>query len=872
MAKKSASSWRHRAFISYSQADKKSARQLQRWLEAYKLPKSVASGGRRKIGKLFRDETDLSGAADLGNALKEALDTSEGLIVLCSPKSAQSEWVDREIQHFRATGRTEQIFAVILSGVPNSDNPETECFPPSFRTAASDDPNAMPIEPLAVNPEADGRDRAYTRLAAGLFDAPFDDLWRREQRRQRRRMIFAGGLATTGAALLAAALIAGWFALSGFANLDRAQSEIVSREASEQFLGESGDHTKSLLLALQADPTATKSKIGALFNSDEGYALAKAQMVTSFLANRIHLKIKGDNQHATSVAFSPDGSKLLFTSLQGGYARVVDAESGELLHHFQQTSDDFSDATFSPDGKFIANNSKFPGVQLRPADGTADPRTLGSENADVFSLFTFSGDSSKIAIAWQKAVDIYDVETAAHLANFPFQYDLDRGAGDINALRFSDNDQYFAMGQSDGHVTVWDISSIDIAVPREPVEIFDLSTMSLPTKAAPFRTQLFFKTSDIDSDQFTYLPIKNSGRTLLVSHESVDVKAFAQDLSASASIDGTYLRVAPISASATTTTASLSVSDARIYSSAFSPDGNRLAIGLETGDVVVWDVSAPAPTAADGEGDTYVELDKRRAALSQREAYSQDGKLVAASVLPGKSDHMEDNFTDTILVISQETNQTLLELEGHERIEADLSEFNSLYFGWSANAVMMEFSPDGKFLGTIARDKKLHLWDLSDGTISVTLTLPELISSFAFSPQGDVIAVHTAGPGGEGAGAVTLWSTSTGQQLITLGAVDQALDGFGSPDFFSLDRSMVAFSEAGDTLLLLDSKSGKHAFPIPEFLSQTVEDQVAAACAFLKRGKMKTHFTKADITTFPSLAGEPIDPDTGIISSPCDDR
>ena len=874
--------WRHRAFISYSQADMTAARRLQRWLEAYKLPRRAAKSTSRprRIGKLFRDETDLSGAADLGDALKTALDTSEALIVLCSPDSAKSEWVNREIQHFRATGRTSQIFAVILRGTPKSGDPETECFPPAFRSIVEDDAAALPIEPLAVNPKEDGRDRAYTRLAAGLFEVPFDDLWRREQRRQRRRMAFAGALTTTGAGLLAAAAVAGWFALKGFADLDRAQSDIVSREAGEQFTREAGDHTTSLLLALQADPAAQQDRIGALFNGGEGYPAARAQMVSSYLSNRMVLKIAGDGKHATSVSFSPDGKTLLYTSTQAGYAKIVDAETGELLHDFKQTTDDFADAQFSPDGKWVANNWKFPGVQIRPADGSAEPRTIMHEDShDTNQLFAFSSDSSKIAIAWQKATDVFDVETGAHLANMPYEYDLERNtSGTINALAFSPDDRYIAVGQNDGFIAVWDISSLqrgsgDTRV--EKAEVFDFAAISILPAGPYFQTDLFFKTSNVSSDRFTYLPINDGEQTLLAAPRQEYEQVFSDKLRAVARMDGGVVDVLPIFSSGGISPIRMSASDAAIYSADFSPDGNRLAVGLETGDVIVWDISMPRPLGPEGHEDVLKALVETRETLHEREAVSPDGALTARSVLPGEEDWNKGEFTDTIHVISNETGEVVLELAGHERIPADLAGYNSIYFGWSSQANMMAFSLDGNFLATIARDKQLHLWNLSDGSIARSFSFPKEISSFAISPTGEVLAVHLVGTGStpNEYGEILLLSMHTGHKLSTLGRMAQEEFGFLPPDIINTNRSMMAFSADGTTLVALLGrdrvKPSGNAYTVPEFLNLSAKEQVELACALLKLAQVPTHFTTNDIITYPSLAGEKQDPETGLITSPC---
>jgi hypothetical protein len=356
--KDEASGWRHRAFLSYSQADKKHARKLQKWLEAYKLPKAAKkrTSRPRKFGTIFRDETDLSGAADLGDALKSAIDSSEALIVLCSPNSAQSEWVDREIQHFKKTGRGQQVFAVILDGEPNSQDPKKECFPPSFRPQLASQSGEMPIEPLAVNPNAEGHLRAFTRLAASLFEVGFDDLWRREQRRQRGRMLFAGSMLSIGVFLSVAASVGGWLALQGFADVAQVKSDVVAAEAREIFATEQGDHTKSMLMALQADPAAQRDRIRTFFDGQTGYSAANTQLIRAYANNALNKVVRLETDRLNSTAFAPDGDAVLVSSDGWGTGTLVDIETGNTRQTFKLYSDDFRSAALSPDGALFAGS------------------------------------------------------------------------------------------------------------------------------------------------------------------------------------------------------------------------------------------------------------------------------------------------------------------------------------------------------------------------------------------------------------------------------------------------------------------------------------------------------------------------------------
>ncbi len=185
---------RYRAFVSYSQKDKAAATRLHKALEAYRLPPGVDAEGidakTRKLGRFFRDDEEMGAATDLGAALQGAIADAESLIVVCSPRAAQSRWVNEEIIHFKRTGRAEKIFAVIVSGEPNAAKPERECFPPAlrFQLGADGALTDQPAEPLALDVRKEKFNRLVVRLAAGLANTPFDTLWKREQRWARSRL------------------------------------------------------------------------------------------------------------------------------------------------------------------------------------------------------------------------------------------------------------------------------------------------------------------------------------------------------------------------------------------------------------------------------------------------------------------------------------------------------------------------------------------------------------------------------------------------------------------------------------------------------------------------------------------------------------
>ena len=297
---------RYRAFVSYSQIDKAPARKLQTWLEAYRAPKSL---GGKKIGAIFRDETHLAGAADLGEALKANIDASDALIVMCSPHAAKSPWVEREIRHFRATGRAGQIFAVILGGEPNSDDAEKECFPPSFRTrGAGADLSVMPIEPLAVNLAADGLDRSLTRLAAGLLAVPFDALWQHQRRRQRLILSLFASAAVVFLCVAAAAVV-----LAFVAESQRQQATIAMDLALERSLAVNALNTS----AGSPDRLTVERSAALALEAQRRTPSPEAWTAASRTLGLLPLAVISRNSEIVAAEPSPDGAGLLVVSQDG---------------------------------------------------------------------------------------------------------------------------------------------------------------------------------------------------------------------------------------------------------------------------------------------------------------------------------------------------------------------------------------------------------------------------------------------------------------------------------------------------------------------------------------------------------------------------
>ncbi|RDS80066.1 toll/interleukin-1 receptor domain-containing protein [Dyella psychrodurans] len=203
--------FRYRAFISYSHRDASWADWLHKALETYRVPsrlvgtRTAAGIVPRRLVPIFRDRDELASATDLGRKVNEALAQSANLIVICSPRSATSRWVQEEVLAFKRLGRSERIFCLIVDGEPNASECQgreaEECFAPAlrFRLDADGQLTAQQTEPIAADARADkdGRRNAKLKLIAGLLDISFDSLKQRELQRRNRRLT-----AITAAALV----------------------------------------------------------------------------------------------------------------------------------------------------------------------------------------------------------------------------------------------------------------------------------------------------------------------------------------------------------------------------------------------------------------------------------------------------------------------------------------------------------------------------------------------------------------------------------------------------------------------------------------------------------------------------------------------
>lgn len=219
---------RYRAFISYSWADKAWASWLHRSLETYRTPKELIGRDTplgavpERLLPIFKDREEEAAGHAIRASIEAAMADAEFLIVVCSPHSVRSTWVNQEIAWFKTHRSKSRILALVVDGEPGislgeegppQDSPR-ECFPPALLYQVDDQlrPTSVAEDmPLAADarPQGDGKRLARLKLAAALLGVGLDTLLRRDDRRRTSRLRWSAiVMGTIAASMTALAIVA----------------------------------------------------------------------------------------------------------------------------------------------------------------------------------------------------------------------------------------------------------------------------------------------------------------------------------------------------------------------------------------------------------------------------------------------------------------------------------------------------------------------------------------------------------------------------------------------------------------------------------------------------------------------------------------
>ena len=350
--------YQYDAFISYRHrpADQRVAIALQNRLERLKGPDG------KKL-RIFRDKTDLPISGDLSDGIKEALESSRFLIVICSPEYQKSKWCMAELTRFRQLhgNNNAHVLPVLVEGEPADVFPE-ELFWEEETVTLPDgtiDIQRVEIEPLGADVRGSHTAERlwklrteYLRLAAPILGKTFDALYQRDKRKQRWLW---GSILT--------AVILG---LSGFSLYNmHMRSQILAEHqamlaneslrlavASEQQL-QQGNVKLAMALALEALPEDLENPERPLV--PEAQTALRSAVYTAMAQQEKDLL-----QHITTLSFSTWGWELRGMYADGKILAVndletlclYDASNGNLI--FEYPSDFYAKAVLNSDATQVA--------------------------------------------------------------------------------------------------------------------------------------------------------------------------------------------------------------------------------------------------------------------------------------------------------------------------------------------------------------------------------------------------------------------------------------------------------------------------------------------------------------------------------------
>jgi WD40 repeat protein len=344
------------AFISYSHAaDGRLAPALQSGLQRLAKP-----WYRLRALRVFRDETGLSTNPHLWSSIVAALDMSEWFVLLASPESASSPWVEKEISHWLETKSANRILPVVTNGEWVWDRDAGvlagDAVPRRLRDALVEEPRHLDLRWAAGETDLDLRNSGFRSavadLAAPMHGVAKDELEGEDIRQHRRaRRLARGGVALI-ASLLAVALAFGTYAMvqRGQAIDSRNRADTQARLATtqarlaqaQQLSAEAvatsdSDLARSLLLSVEGQRLFDNARTrGALLT-----VVQRAQQVRAILHGSFH-----------GAALTPDSRELAVVDVEG--VALIDIKTLHVRRLATPPLPDAHCAAISPDGHLLA--------------------------------------------------------------------------------------------------------------------------------------------------------------------------------------------------------------------------------------------------------------------------------------------------------------------------------------------------------------------------------------------------------------------------------------------------------------------------------------------------------------------------------------
>lgn len=338
---------RYDAFLSYSHAaDSAKADHLRRGLQNF----ARSSWRHLRALRIFLDNASLSANPGLWPEIERHLADSGAFILLACPRSAGSDWVQKEINWWRAGLGARRMLIVVTGGELKWDHgagdfdwEHTTCLPRTMAGMFSDEPRWVDLRWMSEEDPGSLRDSRFQQcvadLAAPLHRRPKEDLIGADVTRQRRtKRLVRGALAVITALAVAAGL--GW--VNAVQQRDEAQRQArlaTSRQLAATALNlKDGNLRLASLLAIEAYRMQESPEAIATLNrlSTESPHLvsmmSSAKDISALAFSTDEKAVAVGDEGGTVAVWRADGRALRArTSLPGRITAVGFSEDGKRL-------------------------------------------------------------------------------------------------------------------------------------------------------------------------------------------------------------------------------------------------------------------------------------------------------------------------------------------------------------------------------------------------------------------------------------------------------------------------------------------------------------------------------------------------------------